>query len=56
MQIDVHKGHPRGITQLMYVGDDGAALEQPSYGPWWALVGGFVLAAWLLERENRKRR
>jgi hypothetical protein len=55
MVIDYHPRAQKGVTQLMYVGDDGM-VDHPSYPKWWLVAGGLLLAAWLMGRETRKRR
>ena len=48
MQIDYRRPTSKGVTQLMYVGDDGLGLDNALTGGslWW-LVGAFAIGWWL---------
>lgn len=53
MQIDYHRPSSKGVTQLMYVGDDAAtAVSGAGTYRWWLVVGGvFALGWWFGKRR-----
>lgn len=55
MSVEYHPPDEKGVTSLMYVGDDGLPAA-PDYSRWWLLAGGLAVAAWLFGRAPRARR
>ena len=47
MQIDYKRPTSKGVTQLMYVGDDAATttLGSPGYR-WWLVAAGIFAVGW----------
>lgn len=52
MQIDYRRPTSKGVTQLMYVGDDGMLEGVLAPTPtWWWVAGAFV-AGWFLGKRK----
>ncbi|HVO31350.1 MAG TPA: hypothetical protein VMV18_11455 [bacterium] len=52
MQISYGKPTSKGVTQLMYVGDDGSSATAPSYRTWLVWAGLFA-AGWWFGKKSR---
>lgn len=53
MQIDYRRPTSKGVTQLMYVGDDGdgLGLDTPTGTVWWWVLGAFAAGWWFGKKK-----